>query len=316
MQRLQSDRSIAPLAAQFVPLKISSDGDDWNAWFRKHPSSDKIIKTPLLSVVRADGKLLDYHPGAPKGNDLKLYLQRNLTRAGRTLTLAQAETLEKLVEEATGLWTSGDRKAAIKKLSALRKLGPLGKLGSFAEPAVAADKLVAEWTNEFHQSLTEIRSKVASDPLPALIDFVELEDVYRNFEPAKAKLVEARRELRKKRELRELLRAADILTKAKLRIESGKSATSTTAALQKLIDDRPDTEVAKYAGELLAKAGRTAFRSWKDSSGKYEIVARFVRIDEDKVYLKRKRDGKTIAVPLEKLSESDRKLAERQAADE
>jgi ribosomal protein L12E/L44/L45/RPP1/RPP2 len=52
-----------------------------------------------------------------------------------------------------------------------------------------------------------------------------------------------------------------------------------------------------------------AMRSWRDASGSFEITASFVQLADNKVTL-RKKDGKTIVVPLEKLSKLDRTWVE------
>ena len=51
-------------------------------------------------------------------------------------------------------------------------------------------------------------------------------------------------------------------------------------------------------------------RKWTDSAGSHHATAKFVRIDGEKVVLT-KDDGKTIRVPLNKLSEADQGLAQK-----
>jgi thiol-disulfide isomerase/thioredoxin len=52
-----------------------------------------------------------------------------------------------------------------------------------------------------------------------------------------------------------------------------------------------------------------AERTWTDPSGKFNVIAELVAVEGDKVVLRRK-DGKQIKVPLEKLSDKDRKFIE------
>ncbi len=54
-------------------------------------------------------------------------------------------------------------------------------------------------------------------------------------------------------------------------------------------------------------------RTWKDATGKFEIQATFVKLDGENVILK-KADGKTIKVPLEKLSPIDQGYVEGRRA--
>ncbi len=50
-------------------------------------------------------------------------------------------------------------------------------------------------------------------------------------------------------------------------------------------------------------------RTWTDNTGRYRVKATFVKISEDKVYLRRADTGNVISVPLSRLSAADRKLA-------
>ena len=51
-------------------------------------------------------------------------------------------------------------------------------------------------------------------------------------------------------------------------------------------------------------------RTWTDNTGKHTVIATFVEIRDEKVRLK-KEDGGTIDVPLEKLSDGDRRHRSR-----
>src|SRR5690349_13519839 len=52
-------------------------------------------------------------------------------------------------------------------------------------------------------------------------------------------------------------------------------------------------------------------RTWADSSGKYRVVATLVKVDRAHAWL-RKQSGAVKQVPLEKLSEDDRRFATEQ----
>jgi outer membrane protein assembly factor BamB len=56
----------------------------------------------------------------------------------------------------------------------------------------------------------------------------------------------------------------------------------------------------------------TEIRTWRDSTGKYTVEAKFLEINLDRIKLER-RDGKVIEIPLSKLSRADRKLAQQAA---
>jgi hypothetical protein len=74
-------------------------------------------------------------------------------------------------------------------------------------------------------------------------------------------------------------------------------------ALKKKADDSDTGESSAESNEL---------RIWTDITGEHTINARFMEIKDGKVRLK-KSDGKTVAIPLEKLSEDDQKLAKQLA---
>src|SRR5688572_22240723 len=53
-ERLSTDRSLAVFAGQFVPLKVTTDGNaDWGTWSRKYPVEGNGI--PKFYIIRADG---------------------------------------------------------------------------------------------------------------------------------------------------------------------------------------------------------------------------------------------------------------------
>ena len=55
-------------------------------------------------------------------------------------------------------------------------------------------------------------------------------------------------------------------------------------------------------------------RLWKDSTGTFQIEATLIKIAKETAYLRRKTDGKEIAVPLDKLSAADRDFLARRVA--
>lgn len=63
---------------------------------------------------------------------------------------------------------------------------------------------------------------------------------------------------------------------------------------------------------IAARIGRVAAdeeeRTWTDSTGKHKVVARFVELDGTTVVLRRE-DGKTVRVPLSRLSDTDQRAA-------
>jgi hypothetical protein len=70
--------------------------------------------------------------------------------------------------------------------------------------------------------------------------------------------------------------------------------------------------VVRLESQTATASPAQAARTWTDSTGKYRIQATLLDFDGKVVRLKRP-DGKTIALPLEKLSESDREYIRSQA---
>lgn len=83
--------------------------------------------------------------------------------------------------------------------------------------------------------------------------------------------------------------------------------------------DKAITAIKKRPAEGVGSAERPAktagtkpvLRTWRDASGVFEIEATLVDVQDGRVRLKRK-DGRIIAVPIEKLSEADQAFLRRQ----
>jgi len=88
--------------------------------------------------------------------------------------------------------------------------------------------------------------------------------------------------------------------------ESKRTAEQGTDSDQKRTRQQPLPEDA-------AEDQHGRMRTWTDSTGKYSVEAKFVALKDGKVRLQ-KRDGKTISVPVDKLSERDQKQVKQLAA--
>jgi S1-C subfamily serine protease len=75
----------------------------------------------------------------------------------------------------------------------------------------------------------------------------------------------------------------------------------------------PPQQVKAAASDKKATPG-TALRLWASQTGKFKINARFVELKDRSVRLE-KENGETVSVPLDRLSESDQKLARQLAAE-
>jgi hypothetical protein len=322
MERLSTDRSIAPLVAQFVPLKIETDNPaSWSAWSRKYRPEGRGI--PIIFVVRADGQKLYGKSGSLSGPALPQLMQTMLSKSGRILSDQQIVSLEGAVSEAKKAKEAGDISATIRALMPINKVGPLGNLGSAAASAIEVDQLVKQLTDEGTASLDAAVKKLteSQDSTEAAIEYVTVKGNYAQLATMKTPLIEAGRTLAKRSELSDVLRQAEAFNRARTEAREVRTKKKGVDTLERLASQTANSEIATLAlAELRELLGddyqpgtsptpkpATASRTWSDVSGKFRIEAVFKGVMDGKVVLQKK-DGLFIKVPLEQLSEKDRKF--------
>jgi hypothetical protein len=334
LERLSTDRSIAPLVMQFVPLKVETDGEHWGEWASKYSHEGNGI--PILFVIRADGEKLYGKSGAKNGNELPLFLAEHLKSAGRIFNDEQLATIKSAVSESNKALAEGDSWTAVKRIQGLSKLGTPGKLASFATPAVEADALYAKLVEEGKAALVAAQEKLSgNDKLEGVLGVLSANRVYGTLAELKKDLVSAEREISKNKTLAETLRQAEAIDRALAMAGTKTTRKSAPAALELVMTRFPGTPAAELAKVKLAElegtapavgadadkpvtttdtpleAGAGSFRIWKDASGAFEVEAELVKVAGGKVELKKK-DGQTLTVPVDRLSQEDQKLlAER-----
>jgi SLA1 Homology Domain 1 (SHD1) protein len=326
MERLNTDRSIAPLVAQFVPLKIETDGDQWGPFSRKYSHEGNGI--PIIFVVRADGEKM-YGKSGSLGDELPRFLSSQLASAGRILTPAQLSQIQTAVSDAQQALQSQDPLSAVKRLDTLKKIAPAGKLGSYAAAAIAADQLAAQLVEDGKAALASAQEKLSSgDKFAGALGILSANRIYGALPELKKDLGAAERELRKDGSLKEIVAQAEAVDKA-LALVSTKNGKKTAAeALAKVAARFPDSDAAKVAQEKIAELESTAadgqtgafappvgsdkYRTWTDVTGSYKIEAELVEATDAAVTLKRKEDGRIVKVPIEKLSPEDQEFLKSQ----
>jgi SLA1 Homology Domain 1 (SHD1) protein len=307
--------------AQFVPLKVETDGDDWQQWASKYRPEGNSI--PILYVIRADGQMLYGKSGAKEGAELPRFLTEHLGNAGKIFSDQQLQTIRSAVEESNKALTDNDPLAAVKRMEALRKLGTPGKLGSYATAALEADSLYARLVEQGRTALkTSQEGLAADDKFMGVLGVVSANRIYGPLPELRKDLVAAERDLGKNAELKDSLKQADALDKAlALAGQKGTSQRkSGIAALGQVIARFPDGPAAKIAQAKLTELGvepapisktagqpSTALRKWTDITGKFKIEAELVSLTDGNVQLKKK-DGSLVSVPLDKLSQADREF--------
>ena len=326
MERLNTDRSLAPLVAQFVPLKMETDGDKWGAWAGKYSHEGNGI--PIIYVVRADGTKL-YGKSGGLGDQLPQFLALQLSSAGKILSSAQLAQVQSAVDDAKQALEAGDKFTAIKRLDSLKKLGTTGQLGSFAAPALAADELVAQLTEEGKSALSAAKEQLAGeDKFAGIMAVLTANRIYGSLPALKKELGAAERELSKDAALRELLPQAQAIDKALSQISTKGGKQAAAEALARVVARFPDTPAAAAAQAKIAELGVEVaaaspaaeagsdsdsgqFRIWTDVTGKFRIEAELVEVTETEVKLRRKDNGKTVSVARDKLSDEDQKFLEQ-----
>ncbi|HUE73949.1 MAG TPA: SHD1 domain-containing protein [Pirellulaceae bacterium] len=323
MERLSTDRSIGPLVAQFVPLKIETDGDKWGSWARQYSHEGEGI--PIVFVIRADGQKM-YGKSGGLGNQLPQFLATQLVSAGRIFTPAQLTQVQGAVDEAKNSLAAGDSFTAVKRLDALKKLGPTGKLGSYAGPALEADKLVAQLVEEGKAALTAAKDQLAgNEKFAGALGILSANRIYGSLAELKKDLGTAERDLRKDLSLREMVTQAEAVDKALALVSTKSGKAAAVDALARVVTRFPDTPAAALAQEKIAALGGDAatavttvtsaeskYRTWTDVTGKFQVEAELVEATGAEVKLRLKKDGSIVPVPLEKLSEQDREFLKQQ----
>ena len=317
-ERLNTDGSIATLVAQFVPLKVETDGPNWGQWATKYRHEGTGI--PILYVSRADGEKLYGASGSKDGAELPQFLIAHLRNAGTIFSNQQLATLKTVVEDVNKAQAEGDAFTAVKRAETLRKLGTPGKFGSHATVAKEADELYVKLVEQGKAALSDAQQKLTGDDkFAGVLGVVTASRIYGLMPDLKKDLVSAERDLGKNAELKPLVQAAESLDRA-LALAGQKTPTlqkQGVTALTAIVTRNANPAATEIAKAKLAELGAdvpapTATpkgpRTWTDTTGKFKIEAELVRVADGKVELK-KADGTVVSVPLDKLSAADQAVA-------
>ena len=130
---------------------------------------------PFVYVVRADGEKLYSHSGILQSNEIREMLVSELEKAGKSFSAKDTALLTKALEDAKRAKETGDLREAVKALLPLKKLGPLGKIACFTGPGLEANKLVAQLTEQGNKMLKKVDEECADDKptLDAMLTYVK-----------------------------------------------------------------------------------------------------------------------------------------------
>lgn len=325
LKRLSTDRSLEAFRGQFVPLKLTTDGNpEWSQWARRYRAEGDGI--PRLYVVRADGEMLYGKAGSLPGQALPTMLLTTLKQSGRTFSDAETVLLQKSLEEAKAALAEENQIGAARALSKLKPLGTVGNLKSYSVLAQEADKLAEQVAQQGGQDIEAAQAKLSDSAtaFEGIVTLVAAEDAYAAFPELNAKVVSALREAKRNEALDGPVKQAEAVARARKLAASEKVATrkSAVAAYELVLERFPGTPGAEIARKeltalapdspaLSAEAPADEYRSWTDASGKFSIEAKFVQQKQGFVQLQ-KRDGSLIAVEIKQLSPEDQTFLQRQ----
>lgn len=317
---------MAVFAGQFVPLKLITDGNpEWSKWARQYPVDGNGI--PRLYVIRADGQQLYGRVGALGGDALPLMLYTTLQRSGRSFNDADTALLKSVVEAAENAISAQDNGQAAAELSKLTRLGTVGDLRSYSQTALKADKIAKTLIEASEEMIVDAVAKLDNreTAFRGALELADAETQYTGFGEIKTKVLAAIKTAKRNKDVRPYLEQAEALVRAR-RFAESENATNrrkATRAYETVIRRFPDTEADNLARRELAtispnakvlqqteRTTKPTLRTWTDITGKFKIRATLVKLESDKVTLK-KESGDEVTLPLTKLSQTDREYLRR-----
>ena len=244
---LQSQTSLQPLLAQFVPLRVGFSGTgDYGKWAALYPVEGNSI--PKVFVIRADGEKLYGQSGAP--TSLGEFLQQQLGASGAILSAAQIDQLSQQVAKAKKLLDEGNVPQAI--TATMRCM----TTKSFAEPAVAASQLFAKIETDGQTAIKQASESLTKSDAPdaqlmAVVTLTETARLYAKL-PLVAKAANvALRDVRKEKNNRDVLKQAEAVDAAK-DLERKSPGPRAMTKYQQIAKDFPDSPAARFAQERIA----------------------------------------------------------------
>ncbi|MBL9124439.1 MAG: thioredoxin family protein [Planctomycetaceae bacterium] len=208
-KRLVTDPSIQPLIASFIPLKIDTDGPEWQTWATRFKPTGNTI--PMIFVVRADGEQLYGQSNNLPGAELPTFLTQMLQQTGAPLPETQVDALQ------TALLAANKALSEKQVEKAIQTIGPCLGTGSYAQAAVEIEKLARQMCEEGSAAVKEADAKFA-DPEQAFDGALQLAALERTYAKLPPVVEEARNAIKLRRREpanKDLLAQAKLLDQAK-----------------------------------------------------------------------------------------------------
>jgi hypothetical protein len=210
LRRLSTDAALAPYLAAYIPLKLDTDGPEWQTFAQKYQAPGNAI--PKLFVIRADGMQVYGESGSHPGAQLPTVLGQALSQCGAILTDQQVLQAENTLNKVNKLLSEERTDEAIAALvPALENFG-----GSYALAAQEVAKLGKEMVARGQKALTDAEQKLAIDDaaLEGAIELVATNRTYVRLPEMNQPLRDAMRKYRKDEAIKEILRQAEQFDKA------------------------------------------------------------------------------------------------------
>lgn len=242
--RLEKDGTLRPLLAQFVPLVLNTDTEEWQTWSSRYEAEGESI--PMVFVVRADGEKLFGKSGAFEGLALNELLKECLTRAGKTWSDAELKKLVHDLEKARQAQVVGDLAAAVALL--VRHADS----GSHAEPARQVDELLGQFDSEARARMAKADREL-EDPEKEFEAALVLAEINRQFKQLPS-IMQAMKQLTsrhlKDADRKRLFRQAGLIDRAQAH-EAKHEVSLARAAYRGVLKQYPDTAAARLSQERL-----------------------------------------------------------------
>ena len=210
LKRLSTDASLAQYLINYIPIKIDTDGPDWQTFAQKYKAPGNSI--PILFVVRADGEQIYGQSGSHAGAQLPTVLGQARTQCGAILNAQQVLQAENTLTKVNKLLSEERTDEAIAALvPALENFG-----GSYALAAQEVVKLGKEMVARGQKALADAEQKLSIEDvaLEGAIELVAANRTYVRLPEMNLALREAMRKYRKEETTKELLRQAEQFDKA------------------------------------------------------------------------------------------------------
>lgn len=244
LAELQSDPNARAATSRFISLKYDvDDRTEWPKVANQYNYDGSYL--PVILVLRADGKQLYGHAGAPPL--ASAFLIDQLKKSGPVPNAKQINQLREAADKAAELVQAGKIDQAVPLIK--RHLDS----SAFAEPVIELKKLAEELTATAKATLDESVKSMEADPpsFEAALAFVETSRLYGELPTIEEAIKDKEKEYRKNSNWVDLLNQAEMLSKAQAYVTDGK-ARQAIGIFQSLQQKYPGSPGAEKAKEQLA----------------------------------------------------------------